>query len=484
MAGFFIQLGGIGAFYNAGLSHYYLMVLRYGWTDERIAKRFEPWIHGASLLFPIGTAFAALGQDLYGPTSLGCWIATPQPRQCLTRDEISCTSGEHAMMYAWAYQGGPLFLLLIYIAYAMYLVYQKVQEVTHKAEKWTMQHASASQYSLDGDSSHDEARVVVESGVSSSDNLVEVNSVELPAIVTQKQHRGQRRATRAAERTREVAGQAILYVMAYLVTHMWAFIVYHIEVYAARVPGPLLIIENVSWPLQGFLNLFVFIRPQVQATQRKTPTLSYLQAVYVVLLGNEQARHAALQQHVSALQSASGREMPSLSSHVGVRSQSRGALSSENFESGENGESSKRQTLRWRKELVITTGKIRWMLHPVRRLMEDGDPNYVRPWKKSRIMHDSICSFFNEKSQNTATNRIMNKNARSFPIVENCSRALLPLVKQREWVEAILQHTRVRNGDWWRLNLSIVVHNRYEICTRCVHNKHTLLMLSLGAIFL
>ena len=321
-----IQLGGMGAFYNAALSHYYLMVLRYGWSDEKIAQHYEVYMHGASLLFPIGTAVAALAQDLYGPTSLGCWIATPQPRQCLTRDDIDCTSGEHAMVYAWAYQGGPLFLLLIYIAHAMYLVYQKVREVTRKAEKWTLQHASlsASQYSVDGASS-----VHSSHAMGSSDGGG--GGGDTPsAQQQQQQHRGQRRATRHAERTREVAWQAILYVLAYLVTHMWAFVVYHIEVYATHVPGPLLVLENVSWPLQGFLNLFVFIRPQVQATRKRTPTLTYWQAVHMVLLGNDQARRVALQQHVSAQQSGAGETahvMANSSSHVAVRSQPRGAQS-------------------------------------------------------------------------------------------------------------------------------------------------------------
>jgi hypothetical protein len=70
VAGFFLQIGGIGAFYNAALSHYFFMVLRYRMSEREIAQKHEPIIHAVSLGFPIATALAALFQDLYGPSGM------------------------------------------------------------------------------------------------------------------------------------------------------------------------------------------------------------------------------------------------------------------------------------------------------------------------------------------------------------------------------------------------------------------------------
>lgn len=63
--GFFLQLGLAVPMYNACLSAYYLLVIRYNTSDLKLKRQVEPVMHVFSFVFPVATAFASLGLTLY-----------------------------------------------------------------------------------------------------------------------------------------------------------------------------------------------------------------------------------------------------------------------------------------------------------------------------------------------------------------------------------------------------------------------------------
>lgn len=63
--GFFLQLGLAIPMYNASLSIYYLLVIKYNMLDDTLRRRVEPSMHAASFLFAGATAFASIGLKLY-----------------------------------------------------------------------------------------------------------------------------------------------------------------------------------------------------------------------------------------------------------------------------------------------------------------------------------------------------------------------------------------------------------------------------------
>ena len=67
--GFFIQLGTISAYTNVSLAVYYLLVIVYGWSEERVGKM--RWV---LFLAPVsvGLAFAFAGLQYYEPLHLWC----------------------------------------------------------------------------------------------------------------------------------------------------------------------------------------------------------------------------------------------------------------------------------------------------------------------------------------------------------------------------------------------------------------------------
>jgi hypothetical protein len=302
--GFFLQFGIIGSFYNGALSLYFYKSLCASMKDEQIAKKYEKWIHFGCLVWPLGTAIAAWQQDLYSFSGIGCWIA-PEPLRCHRRDDIDCIRSEDAYIYVWVYTGIPLILLCLYIVYTMGLIYMKVKEVSRKAEKWSMGTVGASIVS----NVQSPDRNINDESLQTRTQTSEVTSQRFS--ISGSDNRGK---SRYAKRTQEAAWQAFLYVIAYVVTHMWAFVVVNIELGGGTTPSFLIIIQNFFWPLQGFANVFIFLRPRIQAIQKSSPEMHYFTAAYHSVFHYDEVHRRS--------------SMPTSSSdHPGQRSQSRSRMS-------------------------------------------------------------------------------------------------------------------------------------------------------------
>jgi hypothetical protein len=298
--GFFLQFGNIGTFYNTALSLYFYKSLCYSMNDEQIAKRYEKWIHIVSLLWPVGTGIAAWQQDLYSYSGLGCWIA-PDPLRCHRRDDVDCIRGENAYIYAWVYCGIPLILLCLYIVYSMGMIYMQVKEVSRRAEKWSIGMVDAS---IRSNTSRLEATQWSDRNI--NDVSTRSQTSELASqrgSISGNEHRVR---SRYSERTKEAAWQAFLYVIAYAVTHIWAFIVFNIELGGGTNPFYLLFIENFFWPLQGFANVFIFLRPRIQAIQKSSPEMYFFTAAYHSVFHYDEVRRKSSKPMLSTARPGEG----------------------------------------------------------------------------------------------------------------------------------------------------------------------------------
>jgi hypothetical protein len=275
--GFFFQFGMIGSFYNCALALYYYRSLCSSMKDEQIAKTYEKWIHIGCLVWPLGTSIAAWQQDLYSYSGIGCWIA-PEPLRCHKRDDVDCIRGEDAYIYAWVYMGIPLILICIYISYTMTMIYMKVKEVTGRAERWSIRVVGAS---IVSNPSRMEVPQLSDRNI--NDGSLHIQSQTSNVVTSQRgnisgnDNRGRKRY---AERTKEAAWQAFLYVLAYAVTHMWAFVVCIVEQSGGTNPFYVILIENFFYPLQGFANVFIFLRPRITSIQKSRPEIYYFTAAY------------------------------------------------------------------------------------------------------------------------------------------------------------------------------------------------------------
>ena len=61
-------------------------------------------------------------------------------------------------------------------------------------------------------------------------------------------------------------------------------------------PFAILLIEQLCWPLQGFCNVLIFLRPRISSIQKRYPQLSYMQVLYFATFAydNETRRQLVL----------------------------------------------------------------------------------------------------------------------------------------------------------------------------------------------
>jgi len=122
LQGFFTEFGVASSFYNASLSIYFLLVIRYGWKEARIQK-MEPFLHAVPLLWGFGTSATALGMGVLGNATLWCWI---EPQYDVFR---------------WVLFYGPLWIMIGIVTGASILIYQYVRQLTRVSQRFKYDHS-------------------------------------------------------------------------------------------------------------------------------------------------------------------------------------------------------------------------------------------------------------------------------------------------------------------------------------------------------
>eukprot|EP00977_Amphora_coffeiformis_P002036 scaffold381_cov178-Amphora_coffeaeformis.AAC.25 len=111
-------------------------------------------------------------------------------------------------------------------------------------------------------------------------------SYDIPSIgntSTTRRSRASGRKDRSNATLREVALQSALYPTAYFGTHLWSFVCYIF--YMAKYPSWFgMFLLGCTWPLQGFLNMFIYLRPRMKQIKSRNPEWSSIHAFYQVVV--------------------------------------------------------------------------------------------------------------------------------------------------------------------------------------------------------
>jgi hypothetical protein len=86
---------------NSSLAIYYLLVVKFGVSEERLRYNIEPAMHLMAVAFGLISATAGVFLDLYNNASLWCWIA-PFPVGCedsRSDGETTCIRGVNSWIY-------------------------------------------------------------------------------------------------------------------------------------------------------------------------------------------------------------------------------------------------------------------------------------------------------------------------------------------------------------------------------------------------
>ena len=245
--GFFLQFAIMAPLYNAALSLYYLLMIRYNWTEERLQKLRLP-IHATILTFGLGTSIAGLPLTLYNNSNLWCWQAS-YPVGCLESSQnngvTTCERGDNALsIYRWAFFYAPLWAAIVFATISMLLVFCKVHSLEVKSERFR-----STRYSM-------------EQGVMAT------NTCGNSAILQ-----------RPGARAEKVARQACCYVGAFYLTWIWSTLTRIIQTISGRSYFPIVLLTAIFLPSNGFLNFCVYTRPRFERYREQHPDWSIRSAL-------------------------------------------------------------------------------------------------------------------------------------------------------------------------------------------------------------
>lgn len=232
--GFFLQLAIIAPLYNASLSLYYLLMIRYGWVERRL-KRLRLPIQVCVLSFGIGAAVAGLFLTLYNNALLWCWQASYPPgcvdsSSATSPEEETCTRGDNAnTIYRFAFFYAPLWAAISFATVSMLVTWWSIRQTGKKTEQTLMNSFSC----------RDARRLV------------------------QKMQR--------KERNRNVAMQCFLYLGAFYLTWTTATILRVVQSLGQTPSYGLVLSVGICIPIQGLLNFIVYVRPRYQKYRAANP---------------------------------------------------------------------------------------------------------------------------------------------------------------------------------------------------------------------
>ena len=239
--GFLIQLGTSSYLYNAMLSIYFLLVIRYGVGSQKLIT-LEWAMHTVAIGFGLCTASIGLYLKAYNETAVSavCWIASPA--ECVLQGG-ECVDEAKFLFVGYLFGVLPMLSVPV-VAVCNVLVYCKVRSTEQTRQR------------------HDRSSDGVDAALSEA---------------------------ALHNRTRRVANQAFLYVVAFFNCLLWAVTVRNLDAWSIATRETegdffvLILLAHLSSPLQGFLNLLVYIRPRYLRMRTRYKELSRFGALYMAL---------------------------------------------------------------------------------------------------------------------------------------------------------------------------------------------------------
>ena len=231
--GFFLLFGQFGTtFYNFGLCIYYLYVIKYSTSDERFSASIEPYLHVIPAVYGLFIASFSVSTGNINPAGMNqetfhCYLS-PLPLNCVHDPDTECIRGEHAPFLQMILIIFPMLLNGFGLFTAMGMICSTVREQENRMEQYVFR---------------------LRDGQTPSRRSVNSNG---------------------PNRNRKVRNQALSYAVVVVVCYLPAALimftsspVFFDAESELSVEPVIIILTALLTPLQGLLNVFIFLRPQV-----------------------------------------------------------------------------------------------------------------------------------------------------------------------------------------------------------------------------
>lgn len=247
--GFFLQFGLAVPAYSAMLSLYYLLSIRYGMNPATIAKKYEPFMHAFALVPTLSTAIIGVTNKMFFSESAVCWIGD------VCQSNGNCPSGN-----VWGKGYGIAIASICFVCICGFITILCLIAIS-----WTLRQRNLAML-----------RFRFRREINDRSSNRRLNDVEFAAL--------------------ESAKQAYLYATAMVVT--WLGVV--CDLISSNISGETIPVP--SWfhfhliglflPLQGLWNFFAYARPIVSKIRRDDENISYMAALRVVIVGENETSNS------------------------------------------------------------------------------------------------------------------------------------------------------------------------------------------------
>ena len=249
--GFFTQLSLWAIWYNCILSFYYLLTVRFKVKRRDFSRKYEPYMHLSGLIFFPTTAIVAYVLNWYGEQALtiNCWIRTV-PMNC---DENGVCLGDGDVLVGFIYGALPIGITYLALIINNIVIYNFVRKSFNLGFGLQSEHLTSVE--IDENENDVETSSQHSSITSSSKTIPTGNRLsEERKIIHEKL-------------VRETAIQGFLYVASFVLTQTPLVILVLLDgAFPYDVEDKpqlywLLVLNSMLCPLQGFFNVFIYVRP-------------------------------------------------------------------------------------------------------------------------------------------------------------------------------------------------------------------------------
>ncbi len=118
-----LSCSGIPLYYSS-LSIYSYLSIKSQFKEEKI-KWIEPWIHGTINSYTVMTTFVLVLTKNLNPSGPACWIET-FPERCGQHTNIPCKRGNPTQigLFSWLFSGIPVYGAMFFTTYIMIVIYK------------------------------------------------------------------------------------------------------------------------------------------------------------------------------------------------------------------------------------------------------------------------------------------------------------------------------------------------------------------------
>ncbi|KAL3934291.1 MAG: hypothetical protein SGBAC_009956 [Bacillariaceae sp.] len=269
--------------YNAMLSFYFLLTARFGYSNQEIAARWETSMHVLCLGWPLLTAYAGLYLNLYGDreANMGCWIRQDIPLNCGAIGDGKTGEECHTRLFLLLFGGlvfVPSFLVIVINNLIIGLFVRK--QVSYSGTRLANIRKAAIR--------EDTAQEYTESA---GGGMVEYSlrtTKSKDVRITNKEKRLAEVNRLQQGRLRLLRSQAVYFVAGFFLCNLPTYALRLIETNTTTDIGfkelpyryfPLLLLQSFLYPLQGLMNMFVYLRPKFMTNRANYPLQSRLWAL-------------------------------------------------------------------------------------------------------------------------------------------------------------------------------------------------------------